>query len=124
MFGMYHLPNPVPSMVVAAMRVVLHLGEVAASHGYTFLFPQIHVRTHTAKHHFSLNAQCTKTCFDGEYIPLWSFIPNGLRRGSVLAPTLFNWYTNDLLVTKCRRFAEDSRMLMTPVARCKQSRSK
>jgi len=26
------------------------------------------------------------------------------KNGSVLAPTRFNLYTNDLLVTKCRRF--------------------
>ena len=43
---------------------VQHLGEVAASHGYFFLFPQIHACTHAAKHNFSL----TKVCFDGEYI--------------------------------------------------------
>ena len=35
---------------------------------------------------------------------MWSFIPNGLPQGSLLPNTLFNRYTNNQPVAKCRRF--------------------
>jgi len=40
----------------------------------------------------------------GDDISRWHIQANGLPHGSVLAPILFNLYTNDLPTTSCRRF--------------------
>ena len=40
----------------------------------------------------------------GDDVSSWRRQVNGLPQGSVLVPTFFNLYTNDLLVTLSRRF--------------------
>ena len=40
----------------------------------------------------------------GDAISSWHIQKNNLPQGSVLAPTLFNLYTNDLPTTSCSRF--------------------